>query len=396
MLTFQDSDDEPDDIGNSSYSQEKGSSILGLNWDKKAINKSSQLDKSTILDWDSFKWKPHPSSYLKGISNWSAYKDALLLQLECVGYEAGIKLTRLDELKLAAVIQRTTMPEAGALVSGMKSGTNMMRLFEATYQQIGEVQQESLWEAILAVKYTGACPVEYVTKFKTSVRSYKNAGGELGPKQISTLFKQSVKEKAGRWHGIVTALARFQSWSTEQLYQDFVSHHFERIGRQERRDKNASFKEPIKKSLNNAQDSNLNSDSTSKKGFSASKSNKKVRCYKCKEMGHFSSNCPKRSKKGVNVTQNSGAVLVKDLDPPQALTGEYCTIPEEEANSYNYMHQVDHRVYDSMVTFVESELARRRGESVPIIEPLESENPGAEIKFTQQVLSARSDGTAEI
>ena len=115
------------------------------------------------------------------------------MQLECIGYEAGMKLTPLDEVRLAAVIQRTTTAETRSLFIGMKRGTEMMRLFERTYRQVGEIQQEAIWGNLIALKYTGGCPVEYVTKFKTVVRDYMSTGGTLERRQILMIFKQSTK-----------------------------------------------------------------------------------------------------------------------------------------------------------------------------------------------------------
>ena len=170
---------------------------LGAGWDRPARTAPKNGSK-TLLEWNLFDWKPPQSAFLRGIKNWSMYREAVLLQLECIGYEAGMKLTPLDEVRLAAVIQRTTTEETGSLVVGMKRGTEMMRLFERTYRQVGEVQQEAVWGTLIALKYEGGCPVEYVTKFKTRVRDYISTGGTLAERQISIIFKQSTKDKAGR------------------------------------------------------------------------------------------------------------------------------------------------------------------------------------------------------
>ncbi|KAI0993204.1 hypothetical protein K3495_g14980 [Podosphaera aphanis] len=51
----------------------------------------------TALDWSSFDWKPHTSNFLRSINNWATYKDSIILQLECIGHEQGIKLAKVDE-----------------------------------------------------------------------------------------------------------------------------------------------------------------------------------------------------------------------------------------------------------------------------------------------------------
>ena len=132
-------------------------------------------------------------------------------------------LTVLDELKFVAAIQRTTRSDAGRLVLGMKSGTSMMQLFENTYRQVGEIQRENMRESLLALRYNGGFPIDHVTRLKTVLREYESTGRELAPDEVLTLFKVSIKEKAKKWHRMVSSIARFQRWSTEQLYQDYLA-----------------------------------------------------------------------------------------------------------------------------------------------------------------------------
>ncbi|KAI0991568.1 hypothetical protein K3495_g16619, partial [Podosphaera aphanis] len=193
--------------------------------------KRRQPEVQTALDWASFYWKPDPKNFLKGISNYSIYKESLLLQLECIGYEPETKLTRLDELKLAAVVQRTVVPELAELIAGMKSGSSMMRLFESTFRREGTVQLEALWSKLTNLKYEGGCPITFVTRFKTDVRNYQNAGGTLSDFQIMMFFKQAVREKAKKWHEMVSSFAQFQEWKLGSLLQSFTSYHHERIGK---------------------------------------------------------------------------------------------------------------------------------------------------------------------
>ncbi|KHJ30933.1 hypothetical protein EV44_g5541 [Erysiphe necator] len=97
-----------------------------------------------MLDWSFFDWKPDPKSFLRGISYYFIYRETILLQLECIGYHSELKLTQLDELKLAAVIQRTVTIEIAEMIAGMKSGLSMIRLFENTFRRAGSIQIEAL------------------------------------------------------------------------------------------------------------------------------------------------------------------------------------------------------------------------------------------------------------
>ncbi|KAI1002589.1 hypothetical protein K3495_g5610 [Podosphaera aphanis] len=93
---------------------------------------------------------------------------------------------------------------------------------------------------------------KYINKFKTTIRSYHVGGGELADIHVIGLFKQPVKENAGRWHGMVSAVARFQRWSLEQLFQDFASTHLDRVGIMDRKTCNKP-NDPGRKSVNISQ-----------------------------------------------------------------------------------------------------------------------------------------------
>lgn len=148
--------------------------------------------------------------FLKGISNWGSYKSAITLQLESIGYEVGTELIMLDELKIAALIQRASEAEVSAIVDGMKVGTAILDLYESIYQQSGEIQEDALYSNLSDLRYEGGCPILFVSKLKSLVRDYQSAGGKLGPRQLTSIFKNAVKTKARRWHKLMLTAARFQ------------------------------------------------------------------------------------------------------------------------------------------------------------------------------------------
>ncbi|POS82536.1 hypothetical protein EPUL_004524, partial [Erysiphe pulchra] len=253
-----------------------------------------------MLGWASFDWKPDPKSFLRGISNYSIYRETIILQLECVGYHPDIRLTLLDELKLAAVIQRTVTEEVAEMIVGMRSGSAIIKLFESTYRQTGIVQVEVLWEKLSDLKYTGDCLVSFVTKFKTEARNYQSAGGQSSSTHLMILFQQAVKDKAGKWHNMVSGLSRFHEWKLEQLLQDFISSHFERIARGDGLTRNGQNKES---SINNTK---------------------------------------------------SGYVV-----PPAGVSDDYCVVSEDEESSINYSAKVLPQHFENLVNFYDKEIARR-------------------------------------
>lgn len=73
--------------------------------------------------------------------------------------------------------------------------------------------------------------MNFVTKFKTQARNYQTAEGESSRSHLMILFKQAVKDKAGKWHQMVSKLAQFHESELEQLLQDLVSSHYDKVGR---------------------------------------------------------------------------------------------------------------------------------------------------------------------
>ena len=222
--TLEDDDEEEDDEESEEESEDE---LPGVNWDR--MIPAEEIGTMVKLRWSGFDWKPHRSTFLKGSSNWIGYKEALLTQLRCIGYTPGLKLTPLDEVKLAGLVQSTTAPEAQTLIRGLSEGSKMMRTFESTYQQVGMVQQENAYEDLSSLRYMGGCPVGYVTEFKSCVTNLLAVGGKMPKSQLKIIFKTSVKEKARQWHSMISSMPLFKSWTIGQLYQNFISSLYHRV-----------------------------------------------------------------------------------------------------------------------------------------------------------------------
>lgn len=363
---------------------------FGVGWDKPRNPGSSHFDYNSNLDWNAFHWKPQESAFLRGISNWEAYKEALILQLRCIGYEPGMRLTYLDEIKLAAVIHRTTVAETVGLVSGIDRGTIMMRTFEATYKQAGELQEEALWSDLIALEYGGGCPVAFVTKFKTAVRDFEGTGTKLPRNVILIQFKLSVKAKSRNWHNTVTAVARFKSWTTEQLFHDFIAHFHNKIGQPNHPTDNKK-----QTSLNSTQDSRKRHNNTRRKWKRPGKgSDGKFRCWKCEKEGHCSNECPDKSSDGENPS-NAKERRPRPLGPSEGLAAEYCEIADDELSSNGFAAQIDAQAYDKMVEFYDAEMSRRRGKSREITDETHFYPHNTSLHVTQQILSAAGGDEAK-
>ncbi|KHJ34176.1 hypothetical protein EV44_g3800 [Erysiphe necator] len=260
----------------------------------------------------------------------------------------------------------------------------MINLFESTYRRTGIIQVVALWERLSGLKYTGSCPVKFVTKFKTEARNYQAAGGQSSSTHLMILFKQAVKDKARKWHNMVSSLSRFHEWKLEQLLQDSISSNFERIGRSDGLTKNSQA--DIRRVLSNTQ---IEKDKSPKKkqhgkGDAGKGRGKRIRCWRCKSEGHFANKCPKRNTKSSINNTNSGHVA-----PPAGLTNEYCVVSEDETSSINYSAKVLPQNFEDLVDLYDREMARRSVDTASQELP-EIESPVGSINIAQQILSTSS------
>lgn len=345
----------------------------GASWDKSIRNKVSKSPNKTLLDWNDFVWKPHHTAFLKGVSNWLDYKEDLLIEIQSIGYEPGMRLTPLDEIKLAGAIRRTTTSDARTLIRGMKQGTKIMKLFEATFQQVSELQQDNYWEELSSLKYRGDCPITYVTKFKTAILNYKSVGGLVPSGQAKNMFKASVREKAHNWHSMVSAISRFQKWSLEQLYQDFIANfHHKTIEKKENNTLQKNDKRGSVYSTQQGPDGNQKrSGKDPKKRFG-----KNVECWNCKKKGHYSNKCPDKIAK-----DNENKDFSTYVDPSLSLVKNKHPVVTEDEPAFLYSTVVSPSVFQNTVNIYEEELEKRQKQR-----NLSDMNT---VNVAQQVLSTR-------
>ncbi|POS87584.1 hypothetical protein EPUL_001804 [Erysiphe pulchra] len=133
---------------------------------------------------------------LASVSNWLHYKEDLLIEIQSIGYEFGMRLAPFDEIKLAGAIRRTTTSDARTFIRG----TKIMKLFEATFQQVSELQQDNYWEELSSLKYRGDCPITYITKFKTAIHNYRSVGDQVPSVQAKNILKASLSDTSADVH----------------------------------------------------------------------------------------------------------------------------------------------------------------------------------------------------
>lgn len=359
--------------------EESGNDLPGADWDRMIPNED--VGTKVKLRWSGFDWKPHRSTFLKGTSNWIGYKEALLTQLCGIGYTPGIKLTPLDEVRLAGLVQSTTTPEAQILIRGVSEGSKMMRAFESTYQQLGMVQQENSYEKLSSLRYKGGCPIRYVTEFKSCVTSFLAVGGKMPKSQLKIIFKNSVKEKARSWHSMISSMPLFQNWTIDQIYQNFISSLYHRVQKDiaERGEGGRSSGRSIY-NVQSREDAESNRDSRKKNIKGGFKKN--VKCWNCKQTGNYSTKCPKEKR------ESDTRSKTKDIGPPPGLGNEYFIAEESGISGTGFSAQVNQNFYNQLISFYENEIAKRSTLITTVSNELLS--PSARINVAQKILSTHN------
>ncbi|RYP06347.1 hypothetical protein DL765_009526 [Monosporascus sp. GIB2] len=125
----------------SSSSDSSSESGLGLKDRKKDSRDSSDGDSK--LRWKRFDFSLDKENHLAGWANWELWSNALSLAMEEIGYEDGMKLGQLDQLRLAKAITKTCKRAPLELITGIKKGTKMLRTLRRTYAATGKSRQRS-------------------------------------------------------------------------------------------------------------------------------------------------------------------------------------------------------------------------------------------------------------
>lgn len=101
-----------------------------------------------------------------------------MLSLESISYDENDRksLTRMDQLRIAEAITKTSKRNVLELISGIKKGTRMLKLLGKTYMTSGRVHRQAIWEEANGVAFDGGDPVAFISKFKTKIRECKDTG----------------------------------------------------------------------------------------------------------------------------------------------------------------------------------------------------------------------------
>ncbi|RYP61909.1 hypothetical protein DL770_009676 [Monosporascus sp. CRB-9-2] len=215
-------------LSSSSSSDSFNESGIRLKERKKDFKKSSDDSK---LRWKRFDFSLDKENHLPGWANWELWSNALNLVLEEIGYEDGMKLKQIDQLRLAKVITKTCKRAPLELITGIKKGTKMLRTLRKTYAATGKARQRSLWKELSKITYDGGDPVQFTTKFQKLFREVKGYGIKLRTEEHITMFLTAVKDRADSWCKTMQSVLQQTDYSFQQLIDDFNSEFHDRTNK---------------------------------------------------------------------------------------------------------------------------------------------------------------------
>ncbi|KAF7515541.1 hypothetical protein G7054_g14528 [Neopestalotiopsis clavispora] len=254
---------------------------------------STVMTAGCVLDWKYFDFSLHKENYLKGPDNWLPWKGTFMTALKSIGFvdDGSVKLTKIDELRIARYIHKTCKRDAVDLVEGIEKGTKMLKL-----------------------KYNGKDPILHTTPCSSLVRQCKDAGMEISQEQQIAMFLTSTENKAHGWTKRQNTILNMNDLTIGQLKNDFTEEFKSKIGSERGANRN-------KNNNNNHGNDNANSHNNKSsndnkkdkgKGKGNGKKDRKPRydkekgplCYNCDEYGHIAKDCPKPPKERKNNANN--------------------------------------------------------------------------------------------
>jgi hypothetical protein len=282
---------------------------------KRKKSKTNSKAPKTTLDWKHFDFSLDKENHLQGVENWSIYKNALMLSLESIGYDAANKrlLTRTDQLRIAKAVIKTSKRDVLELIDGIKKGTQVLRLLGRTYKTSGRVHRQAIWEEVAKVVFDGGDPVSFISKFKTKVRECKDTGLKISADQQVAMFLAATKEKAYGWTKRQKTAMRKQDLSLQDLMEDLTDEFREKIGKQKKSD--------IRGNAHNAGSGKRGNDNRGRPGRKPARNDKgEPLCFECHEYGHMAKDCqrPKKEESGEGSRSHQSSTtttLPPELEP---------------------------------------------------------------------------------
>lgn len=213
-----DSDSSDSDSSDSDHDTRRARSSRSL-----GTNRSSRRSAEKDLEkkWKKFSFEVEKENHLKGFDNWELWRNALSFALEEVDYEEGMKLPRSAEVKLAKAIIKTCKQYPQQLITGMTSGTEMLKTLQSTFSTAGATRQRSTWDDFHNLKYDGGNPLTFTIQFQRYMREMKSTNMELGEAAYVTMFMSAVKDKATYWYRTMGSVLRTTDYSIHKLIEDF-------------------------------------------------------------------------------------------------------------------------------------------------------------------------------
>jgi hypothetical protein len=171
-------------------------------------------------------------SYLKESTNWKIWNaiiNAYLMNLKFT-WKNEKRFSLRDQFRIASLIWSTYKRNFLDLINGVNKGIRILKVFKKTYASSDQEHRITITRELLEYVYDGKCPVSFVSKFTTLVRTLRNAGNNMDDDMAQIMFFTNTEKKAYGWTKRQQGLLKTIKLLFRQILDSFTNEFRHKIG----------------------------------------------------------------------------------------------------------------------------------------------------------------------
>jgi hypothetical protein len=267
-------------------------------------------------------------NHLRGVDNWSTYKNALMLSLMTIGYDGDNEtLTYMDQLCITNAIVKTSKRDVLELIDGMKKGTKILCFLGKMYKTSVRIHHQASWREVNKIAFDGGDPVAFISQFKKKMRECKDIGLPMAYDPQIAIFLAATRDKAYGWTRRQETTIRREELSLQNLMDDLVDEFCAKVGKKKSEKSSFGSGSTHSTSSPSSQQSKVGKRRPWRGNRKPAFNDKgEPLCFNCQEYGHMAKDCskPKRGSSDSGNNRSMAAPLPPGLKDLENQLGSFC------------------------------------------------------------------------